>query len=154
LTAFINSYFPLRRKPAAHHSAGKVPTSLRERPREKSKKCTTSQAQNRIAGKESIMIRHLTGRSESCASSCSTLASDSSGSSDEHSQRRPIASEERTAVFDLSNWPQLYAADTELAARWNNGEGLPNSQPAWIVRDGLLFLEDGLNSRICIPRRK
>jgi hypothetical protein len=59
----------------------------------------------------------------------------------------------RSAEADLENWPMLYTADPELRDKWNDGNGRPNAQPAWIVRHGVLFLEDGITSKVCIPCR-
>ena len=51
----------------------------------------------------------------------------------------------------MRTWPQLYLQDRELAEKYNEGKGQPEETPAFIVHDGLLFVQDGAKRRLCVP---
>jgi hypothetical protein len=63
------------------------------------------------------------------------------------------AHEPQTVYGNLEFWQHLYDADPEFRDKWNDGQGKPDEQPAWVVKEGVLFVENGLHSRVCIPRR-
>ena len=55
-------------------------------------------------------------------------------------------------IPDFDSWSQRYAADPELSHWYNNGNGWPDATPAWVVKEGILFLQHGDSAKICIPR--
>lgn len=51
----------------------------------------------------------------------------------------------------MREWPQLYKQDRELAEKFNEGKGQPDEEPAFVVHNGLMFLQEGTRHRLCVP---
>ena len=53
----------------------------------------------------------------------------------------------------MREWPSRYECDPDLAHHFNNGNGRPEAKPAFIVKDGIMFIDDGQNApRLCVPQ--